>query len=122
MEPLALMRFKDSTILAALDTAWNAANNVTNGLVALAADVVGIAQHGVVYTGGTGKIAEHGGADPQDRNVPLVVSGASVEHHTKSSETVETTQITPAILRLLCLNPNHLQAVQIEHTDTLDLG
>ena len=116
------MRFKDSTILAALDTAWNAANNVTNGLVALAADVVGIAQHGVVYTGGTGKIAEHGGADPQDRNVPLVVSGASVEHHTKSSETVETTQITPAILRLLCLNPNHLQAVQIEHTDTLDLG
>lgn len=53
------MRFKDSTILAALDTAWNAANNVTDGLVALAADVVGIAQHGVVYTGGTGKIAEH---------------------------------------------------------------
>jgi len=24
-------------------------------------DLVGIVQHGVVYTGGTGKIAEHGG-------------------------------------------------------------
>src|SRR5215471_1999733 len=33
-------------------------------------DVLGIAQHGVVYTGGTSKIAEHGGDDPQDRNVP----------------------------------------------------
>ena len=116
------MRFKDSTILAALDTAWNAANNVTNGLVALAADVVGIAQHGVVYTGGTGKIAEHGDADPQDRNVPLVVSGASVEHHTKSSETVETTQIAPTILRLLGLNPNHLQAVQIERASPCAAG
>src|SRR5215470_188087 len=31
-------------------------------------DVLGIAQHGVVYTGGTSKIAEHGGDDPQDRN------------------------------------------------------
>jgi hypothetical protein len=116
MEPSALVRFKDSTILAALDTAWNAANNVTNGLVALAADVVGIAQHGVVYTGGTGKIAEHGDADPQDRNVPLVVSGASVEHHTKSSETVETTQIAPTILRLLGLNPNHLQGQRRQRT------
>ena len=36
-------------------------------------DVLGIVQHGVVYTGGTGKIAEHGGADPQDRNVPILV-------------------------------------------------
>lgn len=27
--------------------------------------VFGIAQHGVVYTGGKGKIAEHGGADPK---------------------------------------------------------
>ena len=39
-------------------------------------DLVGIVQHGVVYTGGTGKIAEHGGDDPQDRHVPLLVYGA----------------------------------------------
>ena len=36
-------------------------------------DIVGIAQHGVVYTGGTAKIAEHGGDDPQDRNVPILL-------------------------------------------------
>ena len=36
-------------------------------------DLIGIVQHGVVYTGGTKKIAEHGGDDPQDRHVPLVV-------------------------------------------------
>ena len=36
-------------------------------------DVTGIAQHGVVYTGGKAKIAEHGGADPQDRDVPILV-------------------------------------------------
>jgi hypothetical protein len=38
-----------------------------------APDLFGIAQHGVVYTGGKGKIAEHGGADLQDRNVPIVL-------------------------------------------------
>jgi hypothetical protein len=38
-------------------------------------DVLGIAQHGSVYTGKQGKIAEHGGDDPQDRDVPLLVSG-----------------------------------------------
>jgi hypothetical protein len=36
-------------------------------------DVWGVVQHGVVYTGGRKKIAEHGGADQQDRDVPLVV-------------------------------------------------
>ena len=38
-------------------------------------DLIGVVQHGVVYTGKTAKIAEHGGDDPQDRHVPLVVSG-----------------------------------------------
>ena len=82
-------------------------------------DLVGVVQHGVVYTGGMGKIAEHGGADPQDRNVPLVVSGAPVSHHHIVKRPVETTQIAPTILTLLGLNPNYLQAVQIEHTHTL---
>jgi len=84
-------------------------------------DLVGIAQHGVVYTGGKGKIAEHGGADPQDRNVPLVVSGNPIRHHGTSSDKVETTQIAPTILNLLGLNPNSLRAVEIEHTKTLNL-
>ena len=84
-------------------------------------DVFGISQYGSVYTGGKGKIAEHGGANPQDRDVPLVVSGAGVDHSV-SSKWVETTQIAPTILRLLGLNPGALQAVQIEHTQALPIG
>ncbi|WP_230209119.1 alkaline phosphatase family protein [Nostocoides sp. HKS02] len=82
-------------------------------------DVLGIVQHGVVYTGGRSKIAEHGGADPQDRDVPLVVFGPrSGAGHTVSAP-VETTQIAPSILRLLGLDPRALQAVRIEHTRVL---
>ncbi|HEY2763158.1 MAG TPA: alkaline phosphatase family protein [Pseudonocardiaceae bacterium] len=82
-------------------------------------DVAGIVQHGVVYTGGTSKIAEHGGADPQDRNVPVVVFGPGTPRDTAVSAPVETTQIAPTILRLLNLDPGQLQAVQREHTRTL---
>lgn len=82
-------------------------------------DVFGIAQYGVVYTGGHGKIAEHGGANPQDRAVPLVVSGPPVANHEINTQTVETTQIAPTILALLGLDPKALQSVQIEHTRVL---
>jgi hypothetical protein len=83
-------------------------------------DVFGIAQYGVVYTGGHGKIAEHGGAAHDDRNVALVVSGPVGGHAGEViSQTVETTQIAPTILRLLGLDPNALQAVRIEHTQSL---
>jgi Type I phosphodiesterase / nucleotide pyrophosphatase len=83
-------------------------------------DVFGISQYGVVYTGGHGKIAEHGGANPQDRDVPLVVSGDPIGHAgSQNPSPVETTQIAPTILQLLGLDPNSLQAVQIEHTQVL---
>ena len=81
-------------------------------------DVLGLVQHGVVYTGGTGKIAEHGGADPQDRDVPILVTGPDV-HHAVVDHAVETTQIAPTILDLLGLDPHALRAVQIEHTKDL---
>ncbi|PZS27085.1 MAG: phosphodiesterase [Pseudonocardiales bacterium] len=86
-------------------------------------DLFGIVKHGVVYTGGKGKIAEHGGADPQDRNVPIVVAGAGagVDDAQTVHGPVETTQIAPTILRLLGLNPRELQAVQREHTQALPL-
>ena len=83
-------------------------------------DLIGIAQHGVVYTGGTKKIAEHGGNDPQDRHVPLVVAGVGVSHGTSAAR-VETTDIAPTILSLLGLNPKALQAVVAEHTPSLKL-
>jgi hypothetical protein len=82
-------------------------------------DVFGVVQHGVVYTGGKGKIAEHGGAGQQDRNVPLVVAPVDGGNGFVSAARVETTQIAPTILRLLGLNPNALQAVRIEHTAVL---
>jgi hypothetical protein len=84
-------------------------------------DLFGIAQYGVVYTGGHGKIAEHGGANPQDRDVPLVISGGPI-HHRVNTGAVETTQIAPTILQLLGLPANALQAVQIERTRALPIG
>jgi hypothetical protein len=87
-------------------------------------DIIGIVQYGVVYTGGHGKIAEHGGDNPQDRDVPLVVSGQPVANAagTVDPTSVETTQIAPTILQLLGIDPNSLQAVQQEHTAVLPLG
>ena len=82
-------------------------------------DILGIAQHGVVYTGGKSKIAEHGGDDPQDRDVPILVVLPGLRHGLSIGAPVVTTQIAPTILRLLGLNPGQLQAVQIEHTRVL---
>ena len=85
-------------------------------------DLYAFAQHGVVFTGGTGKIAEHGGADPQDRNVPLLVSGVLADFGSRSDAVVETTQIAPTILRLLGLSPRELAAVRVEGTRSLPLN
>jgi arylsulfatase A-like enzyme len=82
-------------------------------------DITGIAQHGVVYTGGQSKIAEHGGDDPQDRNVPILVVAPGRQGGTSVAAPVETTQIAPTILALLGLDPGALQAVRIEHTPVL---
>jgi hypothetical protein len=86
-------------------------------------DLVGISQYGVVYTGKMAKIAEHGGDNPQDRHVPLVVSGPALAvHGLRRFQPVETTQIAPTILQLLGLDPQALQAVRIEGTAVLPLG
>jgi hypothetical protein len=82
-------------------------------------DVFAVSQHGVVYTGGQGKIAEHGGAGFQDRNVPILVALPGPQHGRTVGNGVETTQIAPTILALLGLDPHALQAVQIEHTRVL---
>ena len=82
-------------------------------------DVFGIVQHGVVHTGGQAKIAEHGGADRQDRNVPILVVAPGLGHGRVIGAPVETTEIAPTILGLLGLSPSDLQAVRIEHTPAL---
>ncbi|MBV9733724.1 MAG: alkaline phosphatase family protein [Verrucomicrobia bacterium] len=82
-------------------------------------DVIGLSQYGVVYTGGTAKIAEHGGDHPEDRNVPILVTWAGATPGLNVTTPVETTQIAPTILELLGLNPSELQAVKIEGTQPL---
>jgi hypothetical protein len=81
--------------------------------------VLGIAQTGVVYTGGTSKVAEHGGASADDRNVPILVSTPGAKHAQRIGSPVETTQIAPTILSQLGLDPRALQAVKIEGTKVL---
>jgi hypothetical protein len=81
-------------------------------------DVFGIAQVGTIYTTGS-KIAEHGGDNPGDRDVPLVVYAPGTVQPREHGNRVETTQVAPTILKLLGLSPSSLQAVQIEHTQVL---
>lgn len=82
-------------------------------------NVWGIVKDGVVYTGGTGKIAEHGGANPENRDVPLLVYAPSALTPQTSDRWVETTRVAPMILRLLGLDPSALQAVREEGTPVL---
>ena len=81
-------------------------------------DVFGISQVGTIYTTGS-KIAEHGGDNAGDRDVPLVVYAPGAVRPGSSDQWVETTQVAPTILRLLGLNPDALQAVQREGTEVL---
>jgi hypothetical protein len=81
-------------------------------------DVFGRVQVGVVYTGGS-KIAEHGGDNPADRDVPILVYAPGIVHPGTSSQWTETTQVAPTILQLLGLSPDSLQAVQQEGTQGL---
>ena len=81
-------------------------------------DVFGRVQVGTVYTGGS-KIAEHGGDNPGDRDVPLVVYAPGTVRASQNGTWVETTQVAPTVLRLLGLDPRALQAVREEGTQVL---
>jgi arylsulfatase A-like enzyme len=81
-------------------------------------DVFGISQVGTIYTTGS-KIAEHGGDNAGDRDVPLVVYAPGNVQAGRSDQWVETTEIAPTVLKLLGLDPNQLQAVQEEGTQVL---
>jgi hypothetical protein len=73
---------------------------------------------GVVYTSSGKKQSEHGGFAQDDTNVMMLVSNPSL--HSKTLTTfVETAQVAPTILKLLGLDPNTLDAVQVEGTAVL---
>ncbi len=73
---------------------------------------------GVVYTGGTKKLAEHGGFAHDDTNVMMLVSNPHVEPRTIYA-TVQTAQVAPTVLKLLGLDPMKLEAVREEGTQIL---
>ena len=81
-------------------------------------DIIVAPNVGVVYTGGKGKVSEHGGFAYDDRNVLLIVSNPSYKASTFNDQ-VETRQIAPTIVKALGLDPNLLSAVRSEHTETL---
>lgn len=72
---------------------------------------------GVVYTSGS-KIAEHGGANLDDRNVTVLLSNPRLQPKIMTA-LVQTTQVAPTILKALGLDSAQLQAVQIEGTQEL---
>ena len=81
-------------------------------------DIVILSEQGVIYTGSTKKIAEHGGFSNDDTHVALVIANPHLIKGTVYTP-VQTTQIAPTILRFLELDPEALEAVGIEHTPVL---
>jgi predicted AlkP superfamily pyrophosphatase or phosphodiesterase len=72
-----------------------------------APDIIGIVRVGV-----------HGGFNPDDTHVALLVSHPDFRERTVD-EPVATTQIAPTILQALGLDPDELEAVRLEHTRAL---
>src|SRR5262249_52978090 len=85
---------------------------------ARAPDVFIQPDEGVIYSGSSKKIAEHGGGAPNDTGVALLVAGADLDR-AEVRNPVTTTQVAPTILRALGLDPDELDAVTVEHTRSL---
>jgi hypothetical protein len=73
---------------------------------------------GVIYSGSSKKIAEHGGGSLDDTHVALLVSNPHIDA-ARVDEHVKTTQIAPTILRALGLDPDALDGVRKEGTRAL---
>ncbi|HXX94450.1 MAG TPA: alkaline phosphatase family protein [Planctomycetota bacterium] len=80
-------------------------------------DIIVIVTQGVIYTGGS-KLAEHGGFNPDDTSVALLVSNPSLSQKVFRNP-VQTFQVAPTILDILGLDPDALEAVRKEKTDEL---
>ena len=81
-------------------------------------DIVITPNFGVVYTGSSAKLSEHGGFSHDDTNVIMVLSNPSFTPSTVNTP-VETMQVAPTVLRALGLEPSQLQSVQMEGTPVL---
>jgi arylsulfatase A-like enzyme len=74
--------------------------------------------HGVIYSGSTKKISEHGGGTLDDTGVALIVSNPRI-HARVIADHVWTKQVAPTILSALGLDPEALEAVRKERTRVL---
>ncbi len=81
-------------------------------------DILITPNYGVVYTGSSKKLAEHGGFSHDDTNVIMVLSNPSFQTSAVNAP-VQTLQVAPTVLKALGLDPNQLQSVQIEGTPVL---
>jgi arylsulfatase A-like enzyme len=81
-------------------------------------DIIVTPNYGVVYTGSSKKLAEHGGFSHDDTNVIMVLSNPSFQTSVVNAP-VQTLQVAPTVLHALGLDPSQLQAVQLEGTPVL---
>jgi hypothetical protein len=73
---------------------------------------------GVIYSGSSKKVAEHGGGAPGDTDVALLVAAPWSRGQTVDAP-VTTTQVAPTILKALGLRTRELDAVRLEQTRPL---
>jgi Type I phosphodiesterase / nucleotide pyrophosphatase len=81
-------------------------------------DIIVVPNSGVVYTGSSTKLEEHGGFGHDDTNVMLLLSHPDFWAKTVTGP-VETTQVAPTILKALGLDPRKLDSVRQEGTQVL---
>ncbi len=81
-------------------------------------DIIVTPNPGVIYTGSSKKLSEHGGFSHDDTNVVMLFANPSFTPRTVSAA-AETTQVAPTILKALGLNPKALDSVRLEGTSVL---
>jgi hypothetical protein len=81
-------------------------------------DIIVAPNVGVIYSGSSKKLSEHGGFAHDDTNVVMLLSNPGM-HAATITSAVQTMQVAPTILAALGLNPGALEAVQMEGTPVL---
>jgi hypothetical protein len=81
-------------------------------------DIIVSPNVGVIYTGSSKKLAEHGGFAHDDTNVMMLLSNPELGRKSVHAA-VETNQVAPTILKVLGYDPKSLDGVRLEGTAVL---
>ena len=81
-------------------------------------DIIVTPNVGVIYTGSSAKLMEHGGFAHDDTNVMMLLANPNISQKTVYTG-VGTNQVAPTILKALRLDPRNLDAVREEGTSVL---